>query len=272
MRIKRVLPLLATTLLTLSACGKDPYLGDYTFQMGRDKGVHVRATLELLSDEVREQDDDAELLGKKFKFKADINMGKKDSETEPQSLLNESTSESESQTSESGSGEEGEDLPNSPEDFLKLVYEILGDGDSINGYYYIGDPIKGGSKELHLGFIVTDSIKEEAADAANIDLSGIGINPDTTEKLLYSTINEKQINISVPVSFEDLMYQLYWYGTDIYIDSESLHIDDVTEHKAGTHPTDEEIAAINADPKYKEHHGDSPFRDFHVLTLGLLKE
>ena len=79
----------------------------------------------------------------------------------------------------------------------------------------------------------------------------------------------------IPVSFDDVYYQLYWYGKDIKINIEQFDISivDVTPHDLGTHPKAEEIEAINKTFE-TEHQGCliSTFRDFNQVKMGLIKK
>ena len=83
------------------------------------------------------------------------------------------------------------------------------------------------------------------------------------------------MNIYIPVSLDDAYYQLYWYGTDIRIDIANFEFDivDVEPHPLGSHPTKEEIEAMQEQFK-ADHEGCmfKTYRDFNQVTLGLIKK
>lgn len=256
MRLRHIIPFTLLSILSITSCSKQTYVGSYSFQMGKDKGVHMNATM-TLTDEAY----DAKREGaKKFAFTVDINK------------------------------EDGSDATDdlSIKDILGAVYELLGDGNQLLGYYKVEESIEKGKNRLSLGLEVDkekiiEAIKEEAEERGETpeipeDIPDI---PDTlVESLMYSTIDSKGVYLTIPVSLNDIILQLYWYGFDIYFSTLEVHFDYLPEaqcHARGTHPTADDIAAINNDPAYKEHHEGSmifttyPFRDFHTLTIGLLK-
>ncbi len=136
------------------------------------------------------------------------------------------------------------------------------------------------------------------------------IEPEIVETIIYSTIHKDTVTISGPVSVPDLCFQLFWYGWDIDIsDPESdLFVpvkeefyqslpkakEDDTEvkHGPGTHPTADQIEAINKSEEWKNSFyyslsdyipavgdivvnyivGDiTTFRDYNTVTISLKK-
>lgn len=105
---------------------------------------------------------------------------------------------------------------------------------------------------------------------------------EITTYIFAATINEKQVNFIIPVSMDDLNYQLYWYGFDITYEriaeaegkgetiSPETFVNEDKKHEIGSHPTKEEIDAINE--TYPSEHDGKLFRDYHTLTMGLLKQ
>ena len=93
------------------------------------------------------------------------------------------------------------------------------------------------------------------------------ITPQQTAKFVYSTISKTTLVFNIPVSMDDLFYQLYWYGLDLN-DIEA----EITAHPAGSHPTAEDIRYINEELHYSETHDDKTFRDYHTLSLSLTKK
>ena len=121
------------------------------------------------------------------------------------------------------------------------------------------------------------------------DLLKIGINllgeyevPQTiTDALFTANVSNNIVNFYLPVSIEDLRYQVYWYGYDLSgeniaaaiagdedIDDPIASVDG--QHSIDVHPTKEQIDAINE--HYPNTHDGDLFRDFHVLKLGLIKK
>ena len=111
-------------------------------------------------------------------------------------------------------------------------------------------------------------------------------------RILCATYKNEVVSIHIPVSIDDLYYQLYWYGTDVQIilDLNAQEVSDIIQvrivdlpqekhHAFGTFPTKEEVAEINQ--TFKEDHKDCvwPFSDFyneyrvfHQIALGLTKK
>ena len=117
----------------------------------------------------------------------------------------------------------------------------------------------------------------------------IGINllgeyevPQTiTDALFTANVANNIVNFYLPVSIEDLRYQVYWYGYDLSGENIAAAIagdEDIDDpiasvdgaHSLDVHPTKEQIDAINE--HYPSTHDGDLFRDFHVLKLGLLKK
>lgn len=224
----RVFTTLTILPFLLCSCGKDKYLGSYTFQMGKSSSTHMSINM-VLGDRVIRDATTQEELGLYFSLKAEANI------------------------------QDGE----SAESEYSFISDVLKDGLDIDGFYKIGKETDSGSKVMDVGFIIEDLEEETGID--------LPISTALTSKLIYTEINDKQISVHAPVSFEDLMYQLYWYGLDVYInDQDEYDIKDVDAHETGTHPTAEDIAHINE--TYPVEHKDSKYRDFHTLTLPLLKD
>ena len=253
MKHKKILPLALMSIFTITSCGGKSYQGEYMFQMGRDNGVHMNATIALTDENILIE---SEAPAKKFKFTADIVASEEE--------------------------EEGTDYF---KDLIGILYNLLGDGKSVNGYYRVGDVFDKERKHLVLGFM-----------AGHIGELFPGlipeIKPEVTESVMFATIDTKAVYITVPVSATDLMLQLFWYGYDVWADDDGIYFDKLPQerwHEHGTHPNTEDIAYLNADPTYVAHHktvtteqykdvefaGEffSPhdYRDFHTLTVSLLK-
>ena len=178
---------------------------------------------------------DVEDISKGQKFILDIDM---------------MSSNDESQTSE----EEGEE-----EDFS--FADLLAEMNPLEGYYVVDKQEKiYDEKRLHIG----------------INLLGEFEIPETITDLIFvANINSKEVNFFLPVSLEDLMLQIYWYGYELDIvkiisgESDDPLATPDGNHPVGSHPTKDDIERINK--YYKDDHG-KPFRDYHVLKLGLTKK
>ena len=240
MKNKLFIPLIFLSTLTMTSCGGD-YSGSYTFQMGKDKGTHVIASMELSKKDFSY---DNKLLGKEFKFTADI---------------------------------QDSDGSTTYNDMIKIAYDLLGDGTSVNGYYYV-DTKKDINNEqiIHLGFIIDENDLKELSEITQFDASDLNITAEMAEYIFYSTMSNTSLNIHIPVSMDDLLLQFYWYGYDFYIEELTLKIDMVEAHEKGTHPTEKDIEEINNSAQYQAKHPENSlnsrkFRDYHCISLSLLK-
>ena len=210
----------------LCSCGGNPYVGSYTFQMGKNNSTHMTVNMKITDQVVKESS--GEELGKKFTIYGEASF-----------------SDASEQSDTSG------------------IYNLLKDGLELNGYYNLKDKTPDGGNVLSIGFVLDDI---ESATGISFPISD-----EMVEKFIYSEINSKQINIYVPVSMEDLQLQLFWYGLDIvYDDQGTPTFSDAVEHKIGTHPTSAEIEEINQ--TYPDNHDGKKYRDYHTLTLPLLKD
>ena len=292
---RRSFPLLLSVMaMGLASCGASKVTGVYAFQMGKAKGVHMAVSMNLLSSPFKSATD-GKILGDTFRFVVDIktNSGSSSSSSVPSSsnpssysssettslLTSESLSVSASGSSSPDASQSWSSMSGIPSDdsgiqtVLKLIYELLGDGEAVVGYYKVGDPIQGGGKQLHLGVDIDDEFLDMLASLLQIDKQSLQLTPEMTEKIIYSTIADKAVNISIPVSMDDLLFQLYWYGYDLHTEDGSFHFDNLpVTHAPGSHPTAEEVAAINADATFKAHHPSVTYRDYYTVTLGLIKQ
>ena len=281
MRKLRLLPFMLMPLCLMS-CGSSGYVGRYSFQMGKSKGSHITATVELSKDDYVDSHDN--ILGKKAEFFVQAVVGEKittsvsnpflsTSEEEPiasepidiseQPIASEPTDVSEAPDTSmepAGSGEQQPVDPVIPD--TSGAYDALmafaQEGISIHGYYKVGEPLEHGRKILSLG-VSLDMFEELSGTTFEVPSAFI-------EMILYSEIDAKSVILTAPVSMRDLEYQLYWYGLDIY------HItnDDLVSHPVNTHPTNADIEEINK--TYPDAHEGRLYRDFHVFSLSLLRE
>ena len=177
------------------------------------------------------KDSDGEVLGKKFTMSLDANLGSA--------------------------------ITDDSENEMASLYTIIGDGLDVDGFYNIGKTIEKEKKQLKIGFNLT-ALEEVIG-------TGFVIESEDLEKIFYSEIDSKCIYLYIPVSLDDLLFQLYWYGIDFYYDSsDEMHLRITEGKETGTHPTKEEVDEINK--TYPAEHKNSKYRDFHTLSLSLTKE
>lgn len=218
--IAKKIGLLFTLTPLLFSCASSSPVGEYVFQMGKNKDTHIGISLRLTNENYDETN-----IEKGKKFELSIDMVTSDVEDTFSTLLKELT--------------------------------------PLTGYYSL-DKENQVYKETRL----------------NIGLSILGeseIPKEVTDLIFVASINSNAVNFYLPVSMEDLSYQLYWYGYDLNI--AKILTDDSDEdplatpegaHPIGTHPTQEDIDLINQ--HYADDHSGTPYRDFHVLKLGLTKK
>ena len=131
---------------------------------------------------------------------------------------------------------------------------------------------------------VDKSVKVDDGNLLRIGINLLGefeVPQTITDGIFVANITSSVVNFYLPVSFEDLRYQLYWYGYDLSGENiaAAIYGDEEIEdpiasvdgsHSLDVHPTEEEIAAINE--HYPSTHDGELFRDYHVLKLGLTKK
>ena len=248
--------------LMLSSCGANKFIGTYSFQLGRDSGAHfgVYATTTKKTYTYTDDEGHTTTLTGSYVMKLRLNLG--------------GTS-------------------------LGGFFDDLNINDvTLRTYYSVGKSL-GGEKGnvLHFGFNIMEvaeaifPTQPDDSDPSGLTISrdgdtpgegeGEGDDPDTpipeeyfditpeqTAKFVYTTISRTTITFNLPVSMDDLKYQLYWYGLDLTnLDAEGL-----VEHEVGTHPTAEEVKYINETLDYPGTHDGNTFRDYHTLSLALTKK
>ena len=182
---KRTCLTLALLPLALCSCTKSGYLGVYSFQMGKNSGAHAIASMTLTSDDYLMEGD---IVGKKMTLYGEVKASGGNSSAS-------SSTESSTSTSEESTT------------YSDTLTAMLAKGISINGYYHIAKDLEGGKREFKIGFDLATLLKGVTEDPMPID-------SEIIEKFIYSEIDDKKIYLHIPVSFEDLELQLYWYGMD----------------------------------------------------------
>ena len=255
MKIKKALTL-GCLLPLITSCGKNPVVGTYAFQMGKEKGTHFGLYLDLSNDDFTGNE---KIVGyKKMNFSFNVSFPEGDSEEMVQVIST----------------------------FLGFLKEENSDDYTVDGYYQITDEKnKSGEKRMKVGFsfdYLLDTVLELYKSIKGSDLSEeqqeiIDSFNDVSliESVIYTTYATNEVNMYIPVSMEDLYYQLYWYGYDIKINAETYDVNvvKVTQHDAGTIPTKEEVDAIN-ETFIADHEGMKflTYRAFNVLKLTLIKK
>lgn len=211
----------------LASCANKDYTGKYMFKLGKDKGTHIGIGIELKKD-------------------AYADMASLDDNTKAKNPR-------EFEFSFNAAGVQNEML------------SILGDdGFQIKGYYYLSDPLqKEKGKHLNLGVTI---LKDFFQDYLGVD-EGINIPAEITELILSAYVDQNTLYVKVPVSGEDFVYQIYWYGYKI--DIANFSIVAVDAHELGTHPTKEDVEKIRTAEESNDTYKN--FRDFHQLEMGLVK-
>lgn len=276
--------LFTAILPLLAACTPESIAGTYGFQMGKETGTHFGIFL-TLTDKPYEED-------AQFKdFNLTLSMKFPDGNSEATSeavfgILDYFTNEN-GEVSIPGYYQVTEELDKQKANILKI-------GISLN---YVKEKIRDIYKD-QTGKDVDETSLDELSDLADIDL---------VQAAFYATYKGSTLNFYIPVSFEDVYYQLYWYGYDVQISIPELFsegddsidsgleptsayhlmaedeeedestpgivIVETTQHQLGTHPTKEEVEEINK--TFIETHKDlyfKTYRDFNNLEMGLLKK
>lgn len=252
--------------LTLLSCANNRIYGMYSFQMGSDKSTHFGVIVNLLNEDVSIPDEETGELtvkGKKFEF------GMKFSE----------------------------DIIPDPDDpdasleqiflyYFITLFNVEADPDAgLRGYFNVGEKFV---EEKGRRLLMTPVIDPEEGEQP-IDLP-----IEILEYFIVAYINKNKVDMVLPVSIDDIRYQLCWYGLYINLkeigsgDLDKIIVDLINEYpdikmpglegeeRFGTHPTAAQVVEMNEtyeflfkDPGNPE--SDFTFRDFNTLTIELLK-
>ena len=244
-------PLILSLPLLLISCGGSAREQLYSFQMGKQSGAHMIASMTLRQEDYIA---DKQVLGKKMTFYIEAKMGKPSSQAS--TLFSEDSLSSEAISSASEGTSTVSSSASSNPDFEDLIMEVLSEGLTVHGWYSIKETLADGRQRMPIGFDI-GSVFPEAGETYNLG-------PDVIEKLIFCETDGKTIYLSIPVSMNDVFFQLYWYGMDI------INFEETTEHEINTHPTEADIAEINK--TFPATHGGTVYRDFHCISLGLKKQ
>lgn len=270
--------LLTPMLLSLMACNgsKDTYAGKYSFQLGSDSGTHAGIHLNLTDEDMPNLENPA----KKFSLEFDVSgaagagiFGSLNNIGQILEAINASTEIS------IDAIEKAYDAAEKAAE--SAVGEVTDEPIVINGYYRTFKE----DKQVRLSMGI------------NLDKFEIEIDPELVELVMFATIENDQVNVTIPVSVKDFLFQLYWYGYRVAgLDSLLAPVDlskeyddwDPERHQIGLHPTEKEITTIknHQNRRHDEHQagtGPTPayeigeelyrdYHDYHTLTMGLTKD
>lgn len=262
-------------LFSLASCsGEKSAVGTYSFQLGSNTGTHAGIHLLLTDDAVEATGrDDAKRFTLNFDLGAGANSGIFGIVTHLHDIIDYIDTHS------------VEEIPDSIDDIIDIISKKTeGEPEAsteVNGYYYFKQGKNALGKDetrLMLGFDI-DNIPFFEGES-------IDIPPEIVEMILYATYDNDTVNIIVPVSIEDLLFQIYWYGYRIDGLRAPVHLHDenkyIVDHEVGTHPTADDVTTIqeyqkDRETKHPDDYGEfefiySNYHDYHTLTMGLAKD
>lgn len=245
----------------LVSCGTNSIAGRYGFQMGKEKGTHFGLFV-TLTDKYTTIESEPE----KTNFYKLCELSGTISSSDGSSAM---------------------------ANIVTIIGTILGqEGDmfTVPAYYYkSGKVTKTGEEEIKIGidFSFIKNIFDTSETEEPSDITFPELKPEMIEKLIYTTYNGNVLTLNIPVSQNDILYQLYWYGIDLaYNEEQGLYTTESSYgvHEIGTHPTAEDVTKINE--TYKDDHAQvaelfatldfdisfNSYRDYHTLGMGLLKQ
>ena len=276
MKVFKKLFLVIPMLFSIASCsgGEKTYAGTYSFQLGSDEGTHAGIHLKLTDDPAEKKVDDQDT--KKFALQFDIGASGSsgvfgmikhlDKVLEVINTVGIDTT--------------------SIDEIVRKIEEETTDDDievplTINGYYYFKE-------------VKNAKDKDETRLMMGIEFGEtISIDEKLVEMVMYSTYANDTVNVVIPVSVEDFLFQLYWYGyrvagLDSLTKPVALPEENAFMHynQVGSHPTKEEVEEIQ---KYqlqreaKHEAGDlkdyelgefiyNSYHDYHTLSMGLAKD
>lgn len=250
--------------LALISCGANKVYGHYAFQMGSDKGTHFGVYVNLLNEDVygpKEPLVDPTIVYKGKKFNLGMNFS---DDIMPPDPTEESTIE---------------------EIVFWFFLQAMDSG--LSGYFNVGN-----EKFGDLGQRLYLTLSEE-------DLP-LELPEELASMFIVAFIDKNIVKIIMPVSLNDMVYQLCWYGLFIYFYEKTdgsigvypkslyeepawvdeLHYSTDLKERVGTHPTEHDVGDMNRVFEYifkgnipdTDITADFTFRDYNSLTIDLLKE
>ena len=219
--------------LCLGSCSNFQPYGVYEFRLGKTDGAHFGVSAEL-KNEVNEKHEGA----KNMRLALDIG-----SEYSIEAIAE----------------QYAEEYPMF-ENLINEILKLIPQDHAVDGYYIMTDiknPSYGTRVRIGSDYIY-DTIKELYPDIEDIeDLSSL-TGPELVEMVVAAYVNEKQFTLQIPVSKDDLIQQLAWYGHYLDFSSHQLLTElDPTklpgpegENRIGVHPSvtkDEKGNVIDTD-------------------------
>lgn len=266
--MKKSKALLITAMLAslaLTSCGEQSYHGTYQFQMGKLNASHIGIYMDLTKDKIDVEYDGQKTTMEKFTLRFSApDSAEQAAETTGIAggmiaLLEEGIS----------GGYRIDDIEGETSDHIALVPVI-----DLNKIMNMVENEEESSSEPQA------STSEESSSESDYTIPS-----EFVDDVLIAKYHKDTIEVTVPVSLTDLMFQLYWYGFDI---CDPLGEYELTPHEHGTHPTKEDIAKINetynsegrllkhydldAIVKYKSVFKVVEYRDFNQLTMTLQRD
>ena len=251
--------------LALSSCGESKFLGTYSFQLGRDSGTHFGVYATVTNKDYISAST-AIKYGKLMKLR--LNLGGASVGGFLDDLnLNDVTINT-FYTIGKELGQDKGNVFNFGFNIVEVLEQILphdpsepdqGQDNPIKTTRDGDTPSEGGEGD-------TPSEGGEGDDPFDPS-EWANLGPEDTSKFVYSTISKTTLTFNIPVGFDDLTFQLYWYGLDLANPTSENPPD---EHPAGTHPTATDVELINE--TYPASHDGKKFRDYHTLSLALTKK
>ena len=214
MRKLKILWLLPSLLLCACGSKQNKYVGTYQFRMGKTDGNHMEVTA-TITDE-----DDAKVEGYKvMNLNADLG-----DELNPLKFLDK-LDELAARLEPYGSVEEINVLVSSLRTEIEnmssipLYYKVTENSLEKQGYrleigsHFLADLFDTLEQKQPILTEILSLLKLVIAGSGFVD-ENLYIKPETSKYIFNAFVNKKALTIQVPVSTDDLKYQLFWYGMD----------------------------------------------------------
>lgn len=175
--------------LCLGSCSNFQPYGVYEFRLGKTDGAHFGVSVEIKNEEYEERKD----IGAK-QMTMSLDLG---SDFSVEKIID----------------QYAEEYP-FLEIFKQNILDILPEDNSIDGYYVMTDiknPTYGTRVQIGSDYLF-DKIKELYPDLEDLEELSSLTGPSFVEMIVAAYVNEKQFTLQIPVSQDDLVQQLAWYG------------------------------------------------------------
>jgi len=271
-RVKGLLVSAALIALSLASCGTKTHHGTYQFQMGKNTDSHIGIYMDLTADKIDVSTDE----GKKEtmeKFNVRLSVPEVGGEGDA-SLMGGILTYFKDGIS---GGYKIEHVEESDDDRLRL-FPLIDIAELISEIQE-GEAAEEDSSSQEPASSQAESSSAEGSSS----LEPYVIPSKYVDDILISKYSKSSISVTAPVSLTDLMFQLYWYGFDLF---DIMAENPLPQHPHGSHPTKEDIAKINetfnSDDKMIKHYDLDAlikyqtlkvvdYRDFNQLTMSLAK-